>query len=112
MKVSAVEIDPKFRDAACFAVRRETDGKSANWHDSEALGYANRFREKCRLLPQVLPNAKLRQIAQIKNLTELLNYLAPREWVRTIDRTGNNRLLYRLTTRESPPHPPRVPRKK
>src|SRR3984893_6490316 len=38
-------------------------------------------REKCRLLPQVLPNAKLRQIAQIKNLTELLNYLAPREWV-------------------------------
>jgi hypothetical protein len=44
MKVSAVEIDPKFRDAAYFAVRRETDGKSANWHDSEALGYANRFR--------------------------------------------------------------------
>ena len=29
MKVPAVEIDPKFRDAAYFAVRRETDGKSA-----------------------------------------------------------------------------------
>jgi hypothetical protein len=57
------------------------------------------MREKCRLLPQVLPNAKLRQIAQIKNLTELLNYLAPREWIRTIDRTGNNRLLYRLSYR-------------
>jgi hypothetical protein len=51
------------------------------------------MREKCRLLPQVLPNAKLRQIAQIKNLTELLNYLAPREWVRTIDRTGNNPVI-------------------
>ena len=29
MSVPAVEIDPKFRDAAYFAVRRETDGKSA-----------------------------------------------------------------------------------
>jgi hypothetical protein len=29
MSVPAVEIDPKFRDAAYFAVRRETDGKLA-----------------------------------------------------------------------------------
>ena len=29
MNIPAVEIDPKFRDAAYFAVRRETDGKLA-----------------------------------------------------------------------------------
>ena len=29
----------------------------------------------------------------------LLSEMAPREWIRTIDRAGNNRLLYQLSYR-------------
>jgi hypothetical protein len=41
MSVPAVEIDPKFRDAAYFAVRRETDVKSAGTR------LAKRKRQAC-----------------------------------------------------------------
>ena len=38
MNISAVEIDPKFRDAAYFAVRRENGRKVGYWHKA---GQAN-----------------------------------------------------------------------
>jgi hypothetical protein len=42
MNVPAVEIDPKFRDAAYFAVRQETDGKLAI-----GIRLAKRKRQAC-----------------------------------------------------------------
>ena len=59
MSVPAVEIDPKFRDAAYFAVRRETDVKSAGTR------LAKRKRQAC---PQ-LAKAEMHPPKRVRVLT-------------------------------------------
>jgi hypothetical protein len=52
--------------------------------------------ELCEMLPQ---SEKWRSVLRPPLPAKSLKELAPREWIRTIDRTGNNRLLYRLSYR-------------
>src|SRR5262249_35059334 len=88
---SGLKRRPTEREIECTMVFKD---------EVEVRGQASRPKpdHRCRAACAV-PMWYLDKKIQPSSLVNCLKNLAPREWTRTIDRTGNNRLLYQLSYR-------------
>jgi len=85
---------PRLREA----VMRGGDNRKTNWPrtgNSRSSGAGAFTRDLLDVAPDVCPEGILLPAQQREIELKHLKKVAPREWIRTIDRTGNNRLLYR-----------------